>query len=93
MWRCLGKKLALFLLQYIKNGTTMGVRKKCENKEKALPQCFPFSIALVLSAISPLGKCHFLPGGGLLKIGEDQVLFLRSKGGSKDFFKLKRGYH
>ena len=37
------------------------------------------------------GKCHFLPGGGLLKIGGDQVLCLRSKGGSKDFFKLKRG--
>ena len=40
-----------------------------------------------------LGKCHFLPGGGLLKIGGDQVLFLRSKGGSKDFLKLKRRDH
>ena len=40
-----------------------------------------------------LGKCHFLPGGGLPKIGGHQVLFLRSKGGSKDFLKLKRGDH
>ena len=31
-----------------------------------------------------LGKCHFLPGGGSRKLG-DQILFLRSKGGSKDF--------
>ena len=33
----------------------------------------------------------FTRRGGLLKIGGDQVLCLRSKGGSKDFFKLKRG--
>ena len=36
--------------------------------------------------------CHFLPGGGLLKIGGSGT-FLKSKGGSKDFFKLKRGDH
>ena len=34
----------------------------------------------------------FFTGGGLLKIG-DQVLFRRSKGGSKDFVKLERGDH
>ena len=38
-----------------------------------------------------LGKCHFLPGGGLLKIGGDQVLFLRSKGGIKRFFQINKG--
>ena len=39
-----------------------------------------------------LGKCHFLPGGGgLLKIGGDQVFFLRSKGGIKRFFSNKKG--
>ena len=32
-----------------------------------------------------LTEVSFLPGGGLPKLG-DQVLFLRSKGGSKDFF-------
>ena len=35
----------------------------------------------------------FTRRGGLLKIGGDQVLCLRSKGGSKDFFKVKRGDH
>ena len=40
-----------------------------------------------------LGKCHFLPGGGLLKIGGIRYFFLDQKGGSKDFFKLKRGDH
>ena len=40
---------------------------------------------------SELGKCHFLPGGGAPENWGDQVLCLRSKGGSKDFFKLKRG--
>ena len=40
--------------------------------------------------------CHFLPGGGGAPEnwgGGDQVLCLRSKGGSKDFFKIKRGDH
>ena len=37
-----------------------------------------------------LGKCHFLPGGGLLKIGGSGI-FLRSKGGIKRFFKIKKG--
>ena len=37
--------------------------------------------------------CHFLPGGGLLKIGGIRYFFLDQKGGSKDFFKLKRGDH
>ena len=33
-----------------------------------------------------LGKCHFLPRGGAPENwGGDQVLCLRSKGGSKDF--------
>ena len=33
-----------------------------------------------------LGKCHFLPeGGGAPENWGDQVLCLRSKGGSKDF--------
>ena len=35
---------------------------------------------------SRLGKCHFLPGGGgAPENWGDQVLCLRSKGGSKDF--------
>ena len=39
-----------------------------------------------------LEKCHFLPGGGLLKIGRGiRYFFLDQKGGRKDFFKLKRG--
>ena len=33
----------------------------------------------------------FTRRGGLLKIGGDQVLCLRSKGGSKDFFQIKKG--
>ena len=37
------------------------------------------------------GKCHFLPGGGLLIIGGDQALCLRSKGGIKRFFQIKKG--
>ena len=41
--------------------------------------------------INYLGKCHFLPGGGLLKIGGDQVPFLRSKGGIKRFFQINKG--
>ena len=36
-------------------------------------------------------EVSFLSGGGLLKIGGDQVLFLRSKGGSKRFFQIKKG--
>ena len=40
-----------------------------------------------------LGKSQFLPGGGAPENWGDQVLFLRSKGGPKDFFKLKRGDH
>ena len=40
-----------------------------------------------------LGKCHFLPGGGLLKIGGIRYFFLDQKEGSKDFLKLKRGDH
>ena len=39
------------------------------------------------------GSVIFYQEGGLLKIGGDKVLCLRSKGGSKDFFKLKRGDH
>ena len=31
--------------------------------------------------------------GGLLKIGGIRYFFLDQKGGSKDFFKLKRGDH
>ena len=39
-----------------------------------------------------LGKCHFLPGGGAPENwGGDQVLCLRSKGGIKRFFKIKKG--
>ena len=32
-----------------------------------------------------LGKCHFLPGGGAPENWGDQIVFPRSKGGSKDF--------
>ena len=35
----------------------------------------------------------YLEGGGLPKIGGDQILFLDQKGGSEDFLKLKRGDH
>ena len=40
-----------------------------------------------------LGKCHFSPGEVASENWRDQVRFLRSKGGSKDFFKLERGDH
>ena len=44
------------------------------------------------SSISIKGSVIFYQeGGGLLKIGGDQVFFLDQKGGSKGFFKLKRG--
>ena len=48
---------------------------------------------LSLPRIKQLGKCHFYQEGGLLKIGGggDQVLFLRSKGGIKRFFQIKKG--
>ena len=36
------------------------------------------------------GKCHFLPGGGLLKIGGSGI-FLRSKGDQKIFLNKKVG--
>ena len=39
-----------------------------------------------------LGKCHLLPGGGLLKIGGIRYFFLDQKGGSKDFSN-KKGDH
>ena len=38
------------------------------------------------------GKCHFLPGGGLLKIGGSGI-FLRSKGDQKIFLNKKSGDH
>ena len=38
-----------------------------------------------------LGKCHFLPGGGAPENWGDQVLCLRSKGGIKRFFQIKKG--
>ena len=37
------------------------------------------------------GKCHFFTGRGLLKIGRIRYFFLDQKGGSKHFFKFKRG--
>ena len=38
------------------------------------------------------GEVSFLPGGaGLLKIGGYQVFCLRSKGGTKRFFQIKKG--
>ena len=40
------------------------------------------------------GKCHFLPGGGgSSKMGGIRYFVKDQKGGSKDFFKLKRGDH
>ena len=36
-----------------------------------------------------LGKCHFLPGEKLPKIGGIRYFFLDQKGESKDFLKLK----
>ena len=42
--------------------------------------------------IVTLGKCHFLPGGGgAPENWGDQVLCLRSKGGIKRFFQIKKG--
>ena len=38
-------------------------------------------------------EVSFFTGGRAPENWGDQVLFLRSKGGSKDFFKLKRGDH
>ena len=37
------------------------------------------------------GSVIFYQEGGLLKIGGDQVLCLRSKGGIKRFFQIKKG--
>ena len=37
-----------------------------------------------------LGKCPFLPGGGAPENWGDQVLCLRSKGGIKRFFQIKK---
>ena len=39
---------------------------------------------------SDFGEVSFLPRGGLLKIGGIRYFFLDQKGGSKDFFKLKK---
>ena len=50
-----------------------------------------YSILENIFMLPTKGSVIFYQEGGLLKIGKDQVLCLRSKGGSKDFFKLKRG--
>ena len=44
-------------------------------------------------ATGVLGKCHFLPGGGAPENWGDQILCLRSKGGIKRFFQIKKGDH
>ena len=38
-----------------------------------------------------LGKCHFLPGGGAPENWGGSGIFLRSKGGIKRFFQIKKG--
>ena len=43
------------------------------------------------SCLGSVREVSFFTGRGLMKIGGDQVLFLRSKGGSKDFSNLKGG--
>ena len=48
---------------------------------------------LIPSKMAKLGKCHFLPGGVAPENWGDQVLCLRSKGGIKRFFQIKRGDH
>ena len=45
------------------------------------------------SLLSLLREVSFFTGRGAPENWRDQVLFLRSKWGSKDFFKLKRGDH
>ena len=39
------------------------------------------------------GKCHFLLGGGFLKIGRIRYIFSDQKGDQKIFSKLKKGDH
>ena len=46
-----------------------------------------FSVFMIIREVSFFTR----RGGGLLKIGGDQVLCLRSKGGIKRFFQIKRG--
>ena len=41
--------------------------------------------------MTSLGKCHFLPGEGASENWGGQVLCLRSKGGIKRFFQIKKG--
>ena len=63
--------------------------KLCERKSFKL--CDRKHLSFVRGETFKLGKCHFLPGGrGLLKIGGNQVLFLRSKGGIERFFQIKK---
>ena len=50
-----------------------------------------FQILLLWQPESKLEKCHFLPGGGLLKIGGNQVFFLDRKGDQKIFSNRKGG--
>ena len=50
-----------------------------------------FKFREISLSVHKIAKCHFLPGGGLLKIGRIRYFFVDQKGGSKDFFKLKRG--
>ena len=63
------------------------VSHKIDKNKKAL------SVFNVLLCMYNLGKCHFLPRGGAPENWGDQVLFLRSKGGIKRFFQIKKGDH
>ena len=56
----------------------------------------PWSIFLVNTTYwhnFDLGKCHFLPGEGVPENWGIRYFFVDQKGGSKDFFKLKRRDH
>ena len=39
----------------------------------------------------PLGKCYFLPGGGLLKIGGGIRYFFLDQKGDQKIFQIKKG--
>ena len=50
-------------------------------------------ITSMINHLSQIGKVSYFTGRGAPENSGDQVLFVRSKGGSKNFFELKRGDH
>ena len=51
------------------------------------------SLQKIHKKLRKLREVSFLSGGGSWKLGGDQVFFLRSKGGIKRFFQIKKGDH